>query len=170
MKQVEIKDFGRGLVTNIRSEQMANNEFPLLKNWDFETRNTLSRRLGYESIKPGAIPAGKLQGYYEFYARPYRAKSMAKLFDFTTHMSPLGTDPVQKFKILAVSGKIHILEVESVEHGTQAVTADTDYFVPENYGWTETVVAEATNSSVQLGVNSVGQLEINLGLLGPAGV
>lgn len=158
LPKVVIKDFSKGLVTNVRNEKMADNEFPILKNWDFETRGGITRRLGFADIKNSNTAFnGNLQGYIRFIAKPYRLKDLGNLFDFNAHSVPLETDPTQEFILLAVNGKLKLHEKVSTSLGTTIATFDK--FEPKNLGWDETVIVDPDEALI-LTNNSNGDLNV----------
>jgi hypothetical protein len=92
------------------------------------------------------------------------------MFDFTTHLSPIETDDAQKMKLLAVAGKLYILEVEDISAASTSDVENAEQFLPEEYGWDEVIVAEAPNRSVLKKTNALGQLEIDLSLDEPVAI
>jgi len=160
IKKVLLKDFDKGLVTNVTNEALKDKEFPLLKNWDTNNRGGFVRRLGYENIMPTPAIEGTQQGYIQFIAKPYGLSNLEKLFDFGSHITPKETEVAQETKLLAVNGKLYMVENDISGNGELKVD---NVFQPDKDGWGRTIsIDTVADTEMKIENNSTGELVVNV--------
>ena len=158
IKKLILKDFDKGLVSNVTNEALEDKEFPLLKNWDTNNRGGYVRRLGYGDIMPSPAIEGTQQGYIQFIAKPYGILDLDQLFDFGNHITPKETETAQETKLLAVSGKLYLAENDITGIGeikTESI------FKPELINWEKTIALDTSDDTISLENDSTGALVIN---------
>lgn len=140
LKIVGINRFDKGLVTNVTNEALDDQALPFMKNFDFDNRLGLVRRLGYKNIMPDISTytnfEGTQQGYFQFIGKPYGIDDLDQLFQFENHIKPKETETVQNVKLLAVSGKLYLVENNITGVGE---VKESSIFIPENINWSRSL-------------------------------
>jgi|GEM_PF-2671663 len=132
MEDFYLNSFRGGLVTNVSNDALANEEFPILENVDFDNRASLIRRLGYKNIVPtieslerkypflstseiesrynANVFNGRHQGYLRLIGRPYTSDD---LYDFGNHSLPLFNARKFETRLSAVDGALYISDIKT---------------------------------------------------------